>query len=50
MKPFASGLIAQSVEQLPFKQLVLGSSPSQPTMARLFPLETRFSPKFVNLS
>src|SRR6266581_2779814 len=26
-----SGLVAQSVEQRPFKPLVLGSSPSQPT-------------------
>src|SRR6266850_2344005 len=27
----SSGLVAQSVEQRPFKPLVLGSSPSQPT-------------------
>jgi hypothetical protein len=26
------GLVAQWLEQLPFKQLVLGSSPSQPTI------------------
>jgi hypothetical protein len=28
---FSAGLVAQSVEQRPFKPLVLGSSPSQPT-------------------
>src|SRR6185295_14197879 len=30
-----SGLVAQSVEQRPFKPLVLGSSPSQPTTPSL---------------
>ncbi len=29
------GLVAQSVEQRPFKPLVLGSSPSQPTTLKL---------------
>ena len=32
-----NGLIAQSVEQRPFKALVLGSSPSQPTSLKRCP-------------
>jgi hypothetical protein len=37
MEQSANGLVAQSVEQRPFKPLVLGSSPSQPTSANLPP-------------
>src|SRR6476619_890096 len=34
-----SGLVAQSVEQRPFKPLVLGSSPSQPTTSKIMVCE-----------
>lgn len=30
---YSMGVIAQSVEQFPFKELVLGSSPNHPTMS-----------------
>ena len=38
-----SGLVAQSVEQRPFKPLVAGSSPAQPTT--FFPAETAQKPR-----
>ena len=35
LQPFLNDLIAQQVEHLPFKERVLGSSPSQVTKSRL---------------
>lgn len=44
MPRFAKGLLAQSVEQLTFNQLVLGSSPRQPTILRLSAAEVKDAP------
>ncbi len=45
----AFGLVAQSVEQRPFKPLVEGSSPSQPTTFSSFPARMPLVPKNFSL-